>query len=125
MGFLRHHIVLHYLWLFLALLTLNSSVDTPDAQPEGQPEDLSINDIETVAEAILEHVFGIENAIPEHDEPDDHGGLLKKGVHHLYTPKPALAVIVDRAPAQVHISRFAEGWAGLYRPEPDAPPPKA
>jgi len=43
----------------------------PDAQPEYIAEDLSINDQESIVELVLEKVIGIENAIEEHDEPDE------------------------------------------------------
>jgi len=43
----------------------------PDANPDSAPEDLTINDQETVVELVLEKCIGIENAIEEHDEPGD------------------------------------------------------
>lgn len=43
----------------------------PDAAPDDVPEDLTVNDIETVVELVLEQGLDIENAIAEHDESDD------------------------------------------------------
>lgn len=55
----------------MALHMLNICVDMPDAQPESVPEDLTINDMESVVEIVLEKGFEIDNAIEEHDEPDE------------------------------------------------------
>jgi hypothetical protein len=68
MNTLRHHIAFRFLWLSLALIIFNCSIAPPDAQPDGEAEDLSINEMESVVEVLLEEVMGIENAIPEHDE---------------------------------------------------------
>ncbi len=43
-------------------------------QADFLPEDLSINEIESVTEFFAEIVFGIDNAFEEHDEPDNDGG---------------------------------------------------
>lgn len=43
----------------------------PDANPDSVPEDLTINDQETIIELILEQGIGIDNAIAEHDETGD------------------------------------------------------
>ena len=43
----------------------------PDAQPDYIAGDLTINDQESIVELILEKVMGIDNAIEEHDEPDE------------------------------------------------------
>lgn len=67
---LKTHIIFRYFWVFMALHILNCSIDTPDAQPDCIPENLSINDIESISELILEDVFGIDNAIAERDEHD-------------------------------------------------------
>jgi len=55
----------------LALYIFNFSIDSPDAQPDCIPEDLSNNDTESVYELLLEDVLGIESAIDEHDERDE------------------------------------------------------
>lgn len=47
------------------------SIDTPDAHPDCVAEDLSINDIESFVELVLEDILKINNAIAEHDEADD------------------------------------------------------
>ncbi len=50
---------------------LNVCVDMPDAGPDDVPEDLTINDQESLVEMVLEQGLDIENAIAEHDEADD------------------------------------------------------
>lgn len=60
----------NWFWLFMALYLLNISVDAPDANPHAVRENLSYNDVETMTEWVLEEVLDIENAIPEHDDPD-------------------------------------------------------
>ncbi|WP_422104094.1 hypothetical protein [Winogradskyella sp.] len=54
----------------MGLYLLNISVDTPDPNPEYIPEDLSINDQESIVEIIIEQILGFENAIKEYDDHD-------------------------------------------------------
>ncbi len=61
----------------LALYFLNFSVDSSDANPDTIPEDLTVNDIESLAELVTEVVLDCTNAFAEHDERDsDDGGML-------------------------------------------------
>jgi len=61
--------------IFLALHIFNCSIDAPDAFPNYVPEDLSINEMESVGELMLEKVFGFTTALPEHDENDQEEGM--------------------------------------------------
>ena len=54
----------------MGLHLLNISVDTADLYPEYIPEDLSINDQESIVEIVLEKVLGYEDAIKEYDDHD-------------------------------------------------------
>lgn len=54
----------------MALFLLNISVDTADPNPEYIPEDLSINDQESIIEIVVEEILGYENAIKEYDDND-------------------------------------------------------
>lgn len=54
----------------MGIYLLNISVDTSDSNPECIPEDLSINDQESVVEIIVEQVLGYEDAIKEYDDND-------------------------------------------------------
>ncbi|MBY0426468.1 MAG: hypothetical protein K2Q22_12580, partial [Cytophagales bacterium] len=60
----------------------NLSIDPPDLLKniDGDPEleeDLSINEIESFSELVLEQGFELENAVPETDDPDS-DNLIKK-----------------------------------------------
>jgi len=70
MKIIRSHIISKLLCLVMALHVFNCSVDMPDAQPDYIAENLSINDMESVVEILLEEVLNIKDAIAEHDEPD-------------------------------------------------------
>lgn len=63
--------------LLLALHLFNFSMDSRDRHPDFIPEDLSVNDIESITEFMTEVVLGADNAFAEHDEADnDAGGSL-------------------------------------------------
>ncbi|MGM0634847.1 MAG: hypothetical protein ACQESK_02185 [Bacteroidota bacterium] len=49
-------------------------MDSADIKPQHIPEDLSINDQESIIEIFVEKVLGYEDAIKEHDDhdPEDH-----------------------------------------------------
>jgi hypothetical protein len=49
---------------------LNISVDIADMNPEHIPENLSINDQESIVEIIIEKILGFEDAIKEYDDVD-------------------------------------------------------
>lgn len=61
---------LKFFWGFLGLYLFNISVDAADQNPQFIPEDLSINDQESVLEILVEKVFGFENAFVEYDDAD-------------------------------------------------------
>ncbi len=54
----------------MGLFLLNISVDSADPNPEYIPEDLSINDQESIVEIVAEQVLGYEDAFKEYDEND-------------------------------------------------------
>ena len=63
-----------------ALYLLNISIDAPDRYSNAVPEDLSINDQESILEVVLEKVMGYENAIAEYDDNDSNRETsLEKG----------------------------------------------
>jgi hypothetical protein len=75
--FIRTSIISRAICFLLAFHIFNLSVDTKDVEPDYVPEDLSINDQETIVELILEKIIGIDDAIQEQDEPDqEDGGVL-------------------------------------------------
>jgi len=56
--------------LLLAIIFLNFSVDPRDRLAVTLPEDLSVNDMESLLELALEDIMGIDDCIPESDEND-------------------------------------------------------
>jgi hypothetical protein len=60
--------------LLFVLHFLNLSIDARDAKPDTVPEDLALNDIESLTEFIAEVVFNWHDAFTEHDEHDGDGG---------------------------------------------------
>jgi len=119
--------VVKYLSLLLALQVFNCSVDPPDREADGTPEDLNFNDMESVVEIVLENVFGINNAMPEHDEPDHQGGGFswKLAMDPTFAPASYIATLWNSTAEQRVGAPVAKEWEGRYRPQPTAPPPKA
>lgn len=54
----------------MGLYLINISVDSADPNPNYIPEDLSINDQESLVEIFIEKVLGYDNAIEEYDDID-------------------------------------------------------
>ncbi len=75
MNFIRTNIIGKIICFLFALHILNVSVDPPDPEPEWVPEDLSVNEMESISEIICEQILHIDNAFPEQDDQDnaDHG----------------------------------------------------
>ena len=66
----------------MVLYVLNFSVDPPDGHVRtavygGEKENLSVNEMESIGEWVLEHIPGVTNAMPEQDESDDYGKVTK------------------------------------------------
>ncbi|MGG8495222.1 hypothetical protein ACQY1Q_02290 [Tenacibaculum sp. TC6] len=70
MNQLRNSIYTKFLWGLMGLYLLNFSVDPVDLYPEQIPEDLSINEQESIIEIIVEQILGYEDAIGEYDDTD-------------------------------------------------------
>jgi len=128
MKFLREHIAFKILWLAMALLIFNCSVDTPDPQSENVPEDLSYNDMESVVEIVLEEVLDIENAIAEHDDTDTGEGSgfeIKKGVDFSYHQSNNKILFCNNSTTVCKHSHYKESYYNQFYPELTPPPPKA
>jgi hypothetical protein len=125
MKFIREHIVLKFFWMLMAFHVFNFSVDIPDPQPNKYPEDLSINDMESIAEIFLEKILEIENAVPEHEENDDDNGKFNNIISidcfdKLYLDK--LSQNITKFPVSF---LFKEKYSSQFHPELIPPPPKA
>ncbi|HKK75899.1 MAG TPA: hypothetical protein VJ953_12555 [Saprospiraceae bacterium] len=123
---IRNSVLTKILWALIGLHLLNISVDTADPNPEHIPEDLSINDQESIIEIVLEKVLGYEDAIKEYDDHDTEDHNKKTNV------KIDLAThnIVDNALNQLFLQKtrhkfpdyktyLTNGFQKL-----DIPPPK-
>lgn len=64
----------------MGVYLLNISVDAADPNPEHIPEDLTINDQESIVEMVVEQVLGCEDAIKEYDDHDTEDHNKKKTV---------------------------------------------
>ncbi len=127
MSFFRNHIVIQSISLFMALYVLNFSVDAPDSQPDHQVEDLSINDMESIVEIVLEGWMDIENAIPEHDESDGTKStlVLKKTFDFcLFEFKRGNAYASDFLLRNRFLD-YSRNFQQQFYPEFTPPPPKA
>jgi hypothetical protein len=127
MKFIRSHISFRLLWLLLALHIFNCSIDAPDGQPAGEPEDLSVNDIESVLELVLEKALLIENAISEYDEhdADDEGGIsLKKGVNSYINFYSDFSIVFRVNFILNNIPKYKITLFTVFYPENISPPPE-
>lgn len=127
MFFCRNHIVVRVFCWFTALYILNFSVDAPDSQPDFKKEDLSINDMESITEIILEEWMEIEDAIPEHDESDsnDKTPALKKSFDSYYLDLTNRQAYIPNFLLKRKFSDYYKNFQQQFSPELTSPPPKA
>lgn len=67
----RDKIFVQFLWGFMGLHLLNISIDAADQNPQHIPEDLSINDQESILEVVFEQLLEFENLFIEFDDNDN------------------------------------------------------
>jgi hypothetical protein len=125
MDFFRRHIIFRVICVLLAVHIVNVSIDTPDGQPYYMPEDLSINDQESVVELVLEKGLGMENAVAEHDEPGDESQDLEliKEFKRCNISYPEIKLY--RSCITVSNLPYQEGFLSQYTCDITPPPPKA
>ena len=124
----RQHIIFRIVCLMLAFHIFNFSVDTPDAKPDYIPEDLTYNDIESVAELVLEKVLNIENAIAEHDEKDTEDGNsfdLKKDFVYFHRTEVKNDKNFNKGLSIIASTEYNEQYSSQFHPEIVPPPPKS
>jgi hypothetical protein len=124
MKFFRQYITHRLFSIFMMLHILNLSVDAADVLPDAVPEDLSFNEIESIVEFVLEDIFHIQNALPEHDEQDEAAELVKTSVVYISSPYP---VSVTRLSHGGTLLTFAPCSPAAVQPTLDilSPPPKS
>jgi hypothetical protein len=112
----------------MAIHIFNLSVDTRDARPDYVPEDLSFNDLESVAEIVLEQVLNINNALSEHDESDtEDGGSIEIKKEILISHKFRFECIrfFKYNLKLLYSNNYIEQYSSQFHPEIAPPPPKA
>ena len=67
---IRNNKITRCFWKALLIMFVNICVDAVDPNPQHIPENLSINDQESVVELIFESLLGYENIIEEFDDED-------------------------------------------------------
>jgi len=113
-------------WLvsLLAAVIFNLSIDPPDRESPGMPEDLSVNEIESFVELVAEQWLAIEDFLPEHNESDD-SGFAKKGFDYRFARSRNLLAVPEQRAVAVITYPFSERFTVQYKPEPRVPPPWA
>ncbi|NJM93500.1 MAG: hypothetical protein HC842_01530 [Cytophagales bacterium] len=121
---IRKNIVPRLVCFIMALHVLNLSVDAPDALPDHIPEDLSINDIESIVELMLEQLLGIEDAMDEKDEWDDCVSLDKKFSDIHYCLPDTQCAAKGSLTYRRQLYPFSVISWSAYLPDKNSPPPK-
>lgn len=127
-----HTLLWHQLFCWvMALYVINVSIDAPDGYVKPNSlgeyhEDLSFNEIESVGELLLEHVFKFQNAVPEHDEPDGEEDQLSKIFFDWSLPVPSPGY--QFSPVVEYIAAVVMAYAGASyfgrSAEVNTPPPQ-
>ena len=106
---------------------LNICVDNPDGHPNHIPEDLSVNDQESLIEIFIEKILGYEDAIAEYDDPDpeEHNKSKKSRIDN-FLPFDTLCKNPDQS-KENRKRQFADlaGTLPNGHLEIDPPPPKS
>lgn len=111
----------------MALHILNCCVDNIDAQSNDVAENLAINDMESMVEIVLEQVLQIDNAIPEHDDPDQNGNAfsVKKGIDSFVSYSALKIMLTNGYTLFTKHHFYTENYSEQFHPELTPPPPKA
>ncbi|MBD2754435.1 hypothetical protein [Spirosoma validum] len=122
--------VYRVLCLLMALHLVNLSVDVQDMMPltgrmTVSDEKLSVNKIESISEFLLEECFGIQDAVPEHDDPDDESELTEQEQDYDFNQLFVFAPL--RAVVQFLLTGNVSFWpepVSVHVQEIIAPPPQ-
>lgn len=114
----------------MALHVLNFSVDPPDGYMRQtiwceQKEDLRVNEMESIGEWVLEHMLGLTNAIPEHDETSDGSGHITKSFTYWVAPDAPILFLLPPSAGFLRPVQYAFCPPGFlpYYSEVTSPPP--
>lgn len=111
--------------LLLALHFFNISIDPKDPHPDFVPENLSINDIESLTEFLAEVVFGWGNAFVEHEEHDSEGKETVDCFKFFFS-KSAVTIVVGKygGKSSNFLAKHSAVAVGPYK-DIHSPPPRA
>lgn len=109
----------------MGLYLLNISVDPADPNPPHIPEDLTINDQESIIEIIVEQILGFEDAFKEYDDNDTQDHNKKTNIKIDLINHYAVDCLIKKSPFEREKSQFSDfntyltnGFLDL-----DTPPP--
>jgi len=126
---IREHIALRFIWALMAIHILNCSIDAPDSFSDEVTEDLTLNDIESISELVLENILGLDNLIKEHDEQDNINGYsleLHKLLLFFHTTYQYFSNnLIYHSPQTSAKSSYKDKYFSLFHPEIVSPPPQA
>lgn len=125
-GLSRKHTGIRIFWGLIALYMLNIYVDSPDLFPN-KPENLNINDQESVIELVVEQVLDLGDVIPEYDDNDTEEHTSSKtsvNLDHFIVDKSSIAFQQDFSLQKKQNTLFALANFRNLSLEVDAPPPK-
>ena len=125
-GLSRKHTGIRIFWGLIALYMLNICVDSPDLFPN-QPENLNINDQESVIELVVEQVLDLGDVIPEYDDNDTEEHTSSKTsvtLDHFIVDKSLIAFQQNFSLLKKQNTLFALANFRNLSLEVDAPPPK-
>lgn len=112
----------------MALHILNCSIDAPDKLPDYIPENLNVNDIESISELVLEQFLGLENAVEEHDEPDSTDGLSFEIAKIVLYYQPIFSFLIPQKVIffydELSELAYIQAHITIIHPEIISPPPK-
>ncbi len=110
----------------MGLFLLNMSVDMEDPNPEHIPEDLSINDQESIIEIIVEQVLGYEDAFKEYDDHDTEDHNKKSNVKIDLTTHVIFDTALNHSFIRTTKRKFSDytTYLTIGFQKPDIQPPK-
>ena len=123
MSFLRTSFLSRICRFALLILLINISIDPRDNALGNAPEDLTLNDIESMAEFICEEVFGLTGAFQESDEADSE--TVSSNVQKVFFVSNKLEVKLSSV-VTLFINFVIENTAtiDLFKSEISIPPPR-
>jgi hypothetical protein len=125
---IRNNKIIPFFWCLLGIYFLNISVDATDNLYFDKPEDLTVNNQESIIEIVVEKVLGYENAISEQDDNDNsQNSIFKKLKSIEYTFHLEETTLFINPALSYKKTPFNYYFKNILNPflEINSPPPKA